>query len=302
VNRLGFRTLFHADWSVDPRKRWVTRALRQNPGWQVTAPRPATGLLPELFAAAGPVLAGFDFPIGLPGAYARQLAFPDFPAALRAFGRGEWADFYRVAAVPEEITLRRPFYPLRPYPGTTQTHLIRALGLASVDLLRRRCDHATTTRRAAAPLFWTVGPSQVGKAAIIGWQEILLPACAQGAGLWPFEGTLATSGALVLAEVYPTEARTHLGLQFLPGMSKRRQFDRRQAAPVLLEWARRRTVAFTPDALRLIETGFGPGEAGEDPFDSLIGLLGIIEVADGHRQEGPPGADRWEGWILGQIN
>ncbi len=308
---LPFQTLFHADWSVDPRKRWVTRAVRAGNEWFVTAPDQVidpTELVNALFAAAGPVLAGFDFPIGVPMAYAQRAAFPDFPAALAAFGHGEWAEFYHVAATPEEISIRRPFYPRRAIAGAKRNHLLRALGLDCTDLLRRRCDHATLLRRAAAPLFWTVGPSQVGKAAITGWREVLIPARARGAHLWPFEGTLAVladPAAPVLAEAYPAEACSHIGVQFLHAMSKRRQENRRHAAAGLSERAKRIGVVFAAETIRLIETGFGPAHDGEDPFDSLIGLLGLIEVADGRRAEYPPeqrGADRWEGWILGQIS
>jgi hypothetical protein len=265
-------------------------------------------LVNALFAAAGPMLAGFDFPIGLPMAYAQRTALPDFPAALASFGHDEWADFYHVAATPQEISIRRPFYPLRAIAGAKQSHLVGALGFDCTDLLRRRCDHATLLRRAAAPLFWTVGPSQVGKAAITGWREVLIPARARGAHLWPFEGTLATladPAAPVLAEAYPAEACSHVGVHFLHTMSKRRQEDRRHAMAGLLHRAKPIGVAFAAETIRLIETGFGPAQDGEDPFDSLIGLLGLIEVADGRRAEYPlrqDGADRWEGWILGQIN
>jgi hypothetical protein len=261
-----------------------------------------------LFAAPGPVLAGFDFPIGVPMAYAQRTAFPDFPAALAAFGHGEWAEFYHVAATPDEISIRRPFYPRRAIAGAKRSHLLRALGLDCTDLLRRRCDHATLLRRVAAPLFWTVGPSQVGKAAITGWREVLVPARARGAHLWPFEGTLAVladPASPVLSEAYPAEACSHIGVQFLHAMSKRRQEDRRHAAAGLSERAKRIGVVFAAETIRLVETGFGPAHDREDPFDSLIGLLGLIEVADGRRAEHPPerhGADRWEGWILGQIN
>lgn len=37
-------------------------------------------------------------------------------------------------------------------------------------------------------------------------------------------------------------------------------------------------------------------------FDAAMGLFGMIEVVDGGRAEGPAvGADKWEGWILGQA-
>jgi hypothetical protein len=51
--------------------------------------------------------------------------------------------------------------------------------------------------------------------------------------------------------------------------------------------------------------GFGAGGEGEDPFDAIAGLCGMIEVADGRRAEAPDLAAnvrRREGWILGQID
>jgi len=36
----------------------------------------------------GPVLAGFDFPMGLPRDYALRANIPDFPLMLQEFGRG----------------------------------------------------------------------------------------------------------------------------------------------------------------------------------------------------------------------
>jgi hypothetical protein len=64
-------------------------------------------------------------------------------------------------------------------------------------------------------------------------------------------------------------------------------------------------VSFLDDARDALLDGFGPSKAGEDPFNALIGLLGMIEVVDGRRDEGCA-SDRssaaWEGWILGQQN
>ena len=87
----------HADWSVDPAKRWCARAIRLASGeYAALAPEPVGSLedfLPGLQAAAGPggtVFAGFDFPLGLPSAYADAAKIDDFAAALIAFGRGEW--------------------------------------------------------------------------------------------------------------------------------------------------------------------------------------------------------------------
>ena len=88
--------------------------------------------------------------------------------------------------------------------------------MTTVRELYRRCERATTDRRIAAFLFWTVGPNQVGKAAISGWPDVIAPALREGSGhvkLWPFDGILATllgNGRTVVVETYPTEAYRHL--------------------------------------------------------------------------------------------
>ncbi len=179
----------HADWSVDPAKRWCARAVRlASGGYAALAPQPVGSLddfIASLLAAAGPggtVFAGFDFPLGLPRAYAQAAKIDDFAIALTAFGRGRWRDFYAPAEHADEISLGRPFYPARPG-GTRHRHLYEALGFSSIAALRRRCDLATATRLAASPLFWTLGGQQVGKAAISGWRDLLAPARRRGAAL-----------------------------------------------------------------------------------------------------------------------
>jgi hypothetical protein len=55
---------------------------------------------------------------------------------------------------------------------------------------------------------------------------------------------------------------------------------------------------------RAIDDGFGADAAGEDRFDALIGVLGVINVLDGNRPDGVPDDPwlrRWEGWVLGQT-
>jgi hypothetical protein len=54
----------------------------------------------------------------------------------------------------------------------------------------------------------------------------------------------------------------------------------------------------------MIHAGFGADAAGEDRFDSLIGLLGLIGVVDGKRPDfipADPMIRTWEGWVLGQT-
>ena len=305
----------HADWSVDPAKRWSARAIRlASGGYAALPPEPVGSLedfLPGLQAAAGPggtVFAGFDFPLGLPDAYARAAKIDDFAAVLTAFGRGRWRDFYTPAAYADEISLRRPFYPARPG-GTRHRDLYEALGFSSIDALRRRCDRPTATRFAASPLFWTLGGQQVGKAAISGWRDLLAPARRGGAGvaLWPFDGDLADlldRPGIVFAETYPGEIYGHLQLRVgAANKSKRRQADRRDDAATMLDWASGAGVQAAAALTADIRDGFGSTANGEDRFDATVGLFGMLNVALGHRPPGDPAEHvlrRVEGWILGQ--
>ena len=174
----------HADWGSHPEKRWMAKAvLRADGHYTAHAPElvgePGT-LVERLVAQAGPrgcVLLGFDFPIGLPARYAECVCIRDFLALLPQLGHGDWSEFYTVAERPDQIGLRRPFYPQfsRRKGEARLSHLLDGLGLEVSDL-RRRCEQARSGRRAASPLFWTVGGQQVGKAAISGWKDVLGPA------------------------------------------------------------------------------------------------------------------------------
>jgi hypothetical protein len=305
----------HADWSVDPAKRWCARAVRLASGGYAALPLEPVGsledFLPGLQAAAGPggtVFAGFDFPLGLPHAYADAAKIDDFAAALTAFGRGRWRDFYTPAVTADEISLRRPFYPARPG-GTRHRDLYEALGFSSIGALRRRCDFPTATRFAASPLFWTLGGQQVGKAAISGWRDLLAPARRRGAGvaLWPFDDDLADlldRPGIVVAETYPGEIYGHLQLRVgAANKSKRRQADRRDDAATLLEWATASGVQPAAALAADLHDGFGSAANGEDRFDATVGLFGMLNVALGLRPPGDPAEHnlrRIEGWILGQ--
>ena len=178
-----------------------------------------------------------------------------------------------------------------------------------IDLLRF-CDRATPTRGAACPIFWTLGGKQVGKAALLGWREVLVPALEDpelDISLWPFDGDLPelmASGDVVIAETYPAEACVHLGIT--PpgrGWSKRRQEDRAAQRGPILEWVKRRPVYLDRHLSEEIADGFGPSKHAEDPFDALLGLLSMVEVVLGHRSPGAPRREEVrsvEGWILGQ--
>jgi hypothetical protein len=308
----------HADWGTQSTKQWFARATLDSGGmYHVHAPTlvgPAESLLRRISDerhGQGSALVGFDFPIGLPVAYADAAGIDSFVQALPAFGWGEWRDFYRVAETRDEVSLRRPFYPQRPG-GTSQAHLYEGLGFDGMDKLLRGSDRATKDRRAACSIFWTLGGNQVGKGAISGWSKVLAPALRERTlpiALWPFDGTLdelIAEPRVVIAETYPAEFYGHLGIA-LPG-SKRQQTARRAVAPAFQYWLERHGVAgrvrVEPDAENSISSGFGARGDGEDQFDAFVGLIGMLNVVLGCRPAGEPAVGSRqrlvEGWILGQ--
>jgi hypothetical protein len=55
----------------------------------------------------------------------------------------------------------------------------------------------------------------------------------------------------------------------------------------------------------LITEGFSAGSAGEDQFDTMVGLCGMLDVVDSQRSEACPdceGIARWEGRILSMAS
>lgn len=300
----------HADWSVDPRKRWMAVADRDNAGWILDAPEPVgpvNTLFVRLLDGVDTVALGVDLPLGLPRAFAARHCQQDgFVGLLRDLAHQP--AFFEVCAELSELSPARPFYPMRGTKGMTRASHAAALGLASPDELSRACDRATAERPAGCPLFWTLGANQTGKAAIAAWRDMLLPAIVRGDQLrfWPFEGDflkLLAQPGIVIAETYPAEALRQLGLR-LPG-SKRRQADRVALAASLFAVLHRLAVTPTDDLRQSISDGFGADAAGEDRLDCVLGVLAVINVLAGHRPDGVP-ADpwlrRWEGWVLGQIS
>jgi hypothetical protein len=300
----------HADWSMNPRKCWITVIRRTGSDWIVSAPRqvgePGT-LLRRLVEEAdgGAVALGADLPIGLPRAYAATRPESDFPGFLR--GLGAMPDFFSVCATLDDIRHDRPFYPRRGIAGMTRLSHALALGLADASGLSRHCDRATAERPAGAPLFWTLGANQSGKAAIAAWQTVILPgldSCPK-LNLWPFEGpfrSLLAPRTVTLAETYPAEALRHLSIR-LTG-SKRRQSDRVAAAGALLQAADRLGASLDSPMHAAVMNGFGADATGEDRFDSALGALCVLNVVAGNRPDiapADPWIQRWEGWVLGQT-
>lgn len=316
----------HADWgSAAPKRALVVAVLSQEGRYQVSIPRQVNKperLLADLALEAGPggsVFAGFDFPIGLPLHYAEKVGVKDFRDFLSGLGQGEWQDFYRVAAIPEEISLRRPFYPNRAG-ASKQWHLLQALSATTLDDLRRQCERAGTdeagaTHRAACPLFWTLGGQQVGKAAIHGWSHMIGPALndpSVTARLWPFDGdmdNLIQPGGILIAETYPAEFYHHLGVKFSTHRAgtksgKRVQSERAANAIRLLDWAEYNRVEVDPDLERMLVEGFGRHPYGDDMFDATVGLFGMLNVILGNQPCRIPEDEhvrRIEGWILGKA-
>jgi hypothetical protein len=288
----------------------VTIAERQGEVWRVRAACPVgevSGFLERLLALAGggAVALGVDLPVGLPRAYAAQCTEAGFVDFLH--GVAGRPDFFTVCDTLADVRLDRPFYPQRGVRGMTRLSHAAALGLGDAAGLSRLCDRATPDRPAGAPVFWTLGANQSGKAAIAAWRDLLLPALRADAPLrlWPFQGafhSLLRAGHVALAETYPAEALRHLNLR-LRG-SKRRQSDRAALGPALL--AAMALLSAVPDAalIEAIGNGFGADAAGEDRFDSLLGLLCVVNVLAGNRPDTAPDdpwITRWEGWVLGQA-
>jgi hypothetical protein len=305
--------VLHADWSTDPRKRWLSTAKLEAGVYRVHAPdavRHAGNLVRSALDSVneGCAVLGFDFPIGVPRAYARQAGIGGFLDVLPEFGTGRWREFYDLASRPEEISIQRPFYPARPG-GTEQIHLVRGLGVTSMNDLLRRCELGTEYRNKACSLFWTLGGNQVGRAAIAGWREVLVPALRSlngEIGIWPFHGEighLLSSRSCVIVETYPAEACVQLGLP-APGRgwSKRNGEHRIEQGSSLQEWANDKPIDLQ-ELTASIGDGFGSDEVGEDRFDAVAGLLGMLGVILGVRAEGTPAdgaVQTVEGWIFGQ--
>ena len=257
-------------------------------------------------AGGGAVALGVDFPLGLPRAYAALHAagLPGFPAFLR--GLGERPSFLEVAATLEEVGPGRPFYPSRGVRGMTRLGHAVALGFESAAGLSRACDRATGERPAGAPLFWTLGANQTGKAAISAWRDLVAPALEAPAppALWPFDGAfraLLRPGRVTIAETYPAEAMRQLGLR--PVGSKRRQGDRARLVPALRGVMAGLGVTADAGLGRWLDEAFGADAAGEDRFDCVLGVLCVLLVLGGRRADTAPDdpwVQRWEGWVLGQ--
>jgi len=309
------KILAHADWGSEPKKRWMCVAEGTDHGkFTALAPEPVgdpTTLLGRLLdRGEDGVFVGFDFPIGVPAAYASSVGIASFPELLRKLGSGALSRFFELVENAGDITTGRPFYPKRSNCGAKRQHLLDGLEVAAYTQLLRRCELRTDTRGDACSLFWTLGGQQVGRAAIIGWRDVLRPALldpAMNVALWPFDGdlqVLLNRHQIVIAETYPAEAAVHIGMG-APGRgwSKRSQADRIIKSAAMRQFADRAGITLASELDAKMLDGFGASKDGEDPFDAAVGLFSMVAVAKGLRPAGTPPSGiirNVEGWILGQ--
>ena len=175
--------VYHADWGSNEKKRWCARATLGSDGhYTAFAPErvgnPASIIArPQNHAGeTGCTFVGFDFPIGVPAFYANRAGISSFRTLLKRLGLRKWKDFYSVCDEPNHISVRRPFYPNGAYEGRRKADLFRGHGVSKLEPLLRRCERGGKGRKPACCLFWTLGGNQVGKAAIVGWRDVLAPA------------------------------------------------------------------------------------------------------------------------------
>ena len=303
--------VYHADWGSTAAKRWCAKAILGTDG-RYTASRPTpvgdlTTLIENLRAEAGAlgtVFAGFDFPIGVPAHFAGRASISKFREFLPLLGQGVWKDFYSVCDMSKDLSIHRPFYPNGGYRGRRKEDLFRGHGVSSIEPLLRRCERGGSGQRQACCLFWTLGGNQVGKAAIIGWRDVLAPALRNEnpVRLWPFDGKLETlfkPGALVVAETYPAECYGWFSDR--PLGRKGDPENRKKFSVSLANWAGVNDVIIDDGLGKAMRVGFVTGE--DDAFDAAVGLFGMLKVCRRQRLSGEPDARpirNVEGWILGR--
>jgi hypothetical protein len=279
------------DWGSTPAKRQVCRAVLHRGRYVLSPPRPVEDI-GALELRPG-TLAAFDCPIGVSREYATMADLGSFRAALELFGTGRFGRFYEPAECAADIATERPFYPARGVRGTTRDDLRKALGAAA--FAARACDRLA----GAGPIFWLVGPRQVGRSAACVWRELITPRLDRVA-LWPFDGPLPellAAGRPIIAEMYPAFVLRVLGLTVA-----------RKSDPAARATCGRRLLRrvggdarLDLDAVRaLLRGGFSASRSGEDPFDATIACIGLAKLLLDDAMPEPPAAARVvEGWILG---
>ena len=302
--------IWHADWSLSAKGRWVAKAQRLDTGWEIHAIEPV-GMLHQFrqsltsHGKKDVLWLGLDMPIGFLDTWYDGANVKDFTSLLGLLQTDQWQEFFDVCQSPDEIRHIRPFYPQNSgvKGNVKRDHLIKALGLADFDALHRACEFPTNTRNAACPSFWTLGANQVGKGMLHGLKHLILPGYAQGFHIWPFTGDLASlckSPGVTLIETYPGEV--YGWLDDISELTKSNQNSRQKYLHKLREDAHTKGIAINDAVWADIKDGFGPDNGKDDAFDALVGVMGLIEIAEGHRPEHLPRTPsilEREGWIVG---
>ena len=279
------------DWGSTPAKRQMCRAVLRDGRYVLSPPRPVEDVA-GLELRAG-TLAAFDCPIGVSRDYAAMAELSSFRAALQVFGTGRFGRFYELADCAADIATERPFYPARGVKGVTRGDLRKVLGDAA--FAPRVCDRLA----GAGPIFWLVGPRQVGRSAACIWRDLIAPRLDRVA-LWPFDGPLTellAGGRPVVAEMYPAFLLRTLGVTVARKSERAaraacgRELLRRLGAEARLDLALVRA---------LLVDGFGATRSGEDPFDATIACIALARLLlDDSMPEPLEEARTVEGWILG---
>ena len=148
----------------------------------------------------------------------------------------------------------------------------------------------------------TLGGNQVGKAAICGWKDVLAPALRSGKpiSLWPFDGALPDllmPGTIVVAETYPAECYGWFCEEEVSSKGDRNEMKKFGA--LLIPWAEAHEIKLGNCLAEETQAGFPQGD---DAFDAVVGLFGMLQVCLGQRPTGEPNEaviHEIEGWILG---
>jgi len=282
------------DWGSTPAKRQMCRAVLRAGRYVLSPPRPVEDV--RALELGSGVLAAFDCPIGVSRAYALMADLGSFRAALEVFGGDRFGRFYEFADCAGDIAIERPFYPARGVKGTSRDDLRKVLGDAA--FAPRACDRLA----GAGPIFWLVGPRQVGRSAVCIWRDLITPRLDRVA-LWPFDGPLAellAGGRPVIAEMYPAFLLRTLGVT----VARKSEPAARAACGRALLHRIGADARLDLDAVRaLLHGGFGASRSGEDPFDATTACVALARLLlDDAMPEPPEAARAVEGWILGLPN
>ena len=90
-------------------------------------------------------------------------------------------------------------------------------------------------------------------------------------------------GNVVVAETYPAECYAWFSKE--PLGSKRHPADRKKFGASLLRWANAQSVAIEDRFRKEIQGGFPHGD---DAFDAVVGLFGMLQACIGRREPGGP--------------